>query len=159
MHRWVMSPSKLLFTAVSRVLGVPLSKKPRKTVSPLRFFLGEVMLTPRYSSMFPMPVEAFLHDSNPYAVKGNPSRKSKAAKFWYPTLLLNIDIKKSLPEEGVEWLFSRVVTKQIKNGRMDIEITILDEGGEIVALSQHVALVVGTERNMAERKNGGASKI
>lgn len=50
------------------------------------------------------------------------------------TVLLNLDIKKSLPSEGVEWLFVRVSTKQIKNGRMDLDIIILDDGGEIVAL-------------------------
>ena len=42
--------------------------------------------------------------------------------------------------------------KQIRNGRMDIEVVIMDEAGEIVALSQHVAFAVGLERNLAERK-------
>jgi hypothetical protein len=69
-------------------------------------------------------------------------------------VLLNLDVKKSLPEGGVEWLFVRVATKQIKNGRMDLEITILDEAGEIVALSHHVALAVPAERNIAKRKTG-----
>ncbi|KAI9826524.1 MAG: hypothetical protein M1826_006625 [Phylliscum demangeonii] len=55
--------------------------------------------------------------------------------FWYPTVVLNLDIKKRLPEEGVEWLFSRVRAKSIKNGRMDLEVVILDETGDIVALS------------------------
>jgi hypothetical protein len=104
-----------------------------------------------------MPVEAYIHDSNPYDVQNPDKAKTPRAKFWYPTLLLNLDIKKSLPEEGVEWLFVRVDTKQIKNGRMDIDVVILDEAGEIVALSQHVSLAVGSERNVAERKTG--SKI
>jgi len=108
------------------------------------------------ADMWPMPVEAFIHDSNPYDVNTKDSQ-GKPARFWYPTVLLNIDFKKPLPEEGVEWLFVRVNTKQIKNGRMDLEIVILDEGGDIVALSQHVALAVGSERNVAERKTG--SKI
>jgi len=72
-------------------------------------------------------------------------------------VLLNIDFKKELPEEGVEWLFVRVQAKQIKNGRMDLEIVILDEEGDIVALSHHVALVLNAERNIAARKSG--SKI
>ncbi|CAD6447895.1 6ae744e1-aad0-4211-80e7-a9bb5969124f [Sclerotinia trifoliorum] len=78
------------------------------------------------------------------------------AKYWFPTLVLNIDFKKSLPQEGIEWLFIRVERKQIKNGRMDIELTAWDETGELVAISNHVALVVGLERNTAER---GSSKI
>jgi len=104
-----------------------------------------------------MPVEAYLHSYNPYDVKSKDKRKP--AKFWYPTLLLNLDIKKTLPEEGVEWLFVRVDTKQIKNGRLDLDIVVMDEGGEIVALSHHVAFAVGAERNLAERKTGNESKI
>lgn len=103
-----------------------------------------------------MPVEAFINDTNPYDVKTKDG-STKPARFWYPTVLLNIDFKKPLPEEGVEWLFVRVDTKQIKNGRMDLEVVILDEGGDIVALSQHVALAVGSERNIAARKT--SSKI
>ena len=72
-------------------------------------------------------------------------------------MLLNIDFKKELPEEGVEWLFVRVQAKQIKNGRMDLDVVIIDEEGDIVALSQHVALVLSAERNIAARKSG--SKI
>ncbi|PQE25275.1 thioesterase family protein [Rutstroemia sp. NJR-2017a WRK4] len=86
------------------------------------------------------------------------------AKYWFPTLLLNIDFKKSLPEEGVEWLFVRVERKQVKNGRMDIELVVWDEGGDLVAVSNHVAYVVGAERNLKERdaanrSKAGASKI
>ena len=72
-------------------------------------------------------------------------------KLWYPTLVLNLDIKKLLPSEGVEWLFVRVVAKSIRNGRKDLDVTILDQEGELVATSQHVALVMGSERNMAGR--------
>jgi hypothetical protein len=109
---------------------------------------------------FPMPVEQFREDKNPYDVtpSGAQSAKAKPARYWYPTLVLNLDIKKALPEEGVEWLFGRVRAKQIKNGRMDLEIIIMDEGGDIVALSNHVCLVLGSERNTAARRHD-TSKI
>jgi len=111
------------------------------------------------ADMWPMPIEAHLSEDNPYDVTSNGSqKKEKKRTMWYPTLLLNMDVKKSLPEEGVEWLFVRVEAKQIKNGRMDLEIVILDEGGEIVCLSHHVALAVDSSRNLAQR-NTGASKI
>lgn len=76
--------------------------------------------------------------------------------------MLNLEIKKALPAEGMEWLFSRVGSKEIRNGRMDLEVTILDESGEIVALSTHVALIVGAERNMIrtdESGKGGGSRL
>ena len=77
--------------------------------------------------------------------------KSHWARFWYPTVVLNIEFKKALPEQGVEWLFSRVKAKKIDKGRMDLEVEVRDEAGEVVALSQHVALILGAERNMSGR--------
>ncbi|KAF4630662.1 hypothetical protein G7Y89_g7475 [Cudoniella acicularis] len=113
--------------------------------------------------MWPMPIEAFIRGENPYDGKNTligPDRKEKPTirRMWYPTMLLNVDFKKTLPEEGVEWLFVRVEAKQIKNGRMDLEVIIMDTEGDIVALSHHVALAVGSERNLAERRTG-SSKI
>ena len=69
--------------------------------------------------------------------------------------MLNIDFKKALPEEGVGWLFSRVRAKNIEKGRMDLEVEIRDESGEMVALSQHVALILGAERNMEGKEGKG----
>jgi hypothetical protein len=105
--------------------------------------------------MFPQIVESFSADEDPYAVKNastNPKTGEKNfARFWYPTIVLNLDIKKVLPEEGVEWLFVRTQAKQIKNGRIDLEVIIFDETGDIVALSHHVTLVLDSSRNTAAR--------
>lgn len=80
------------------------------------------------------------------------------ARFWYPTVVLNLEVKKALPKEGVEWLHLRVQAKQIKNGRLDLEVLLLDESGDLVAISNHVNLVLGSERNTAERtRNNGAT--
>lgn len=77
------------------------------------------------------------------------------ARMWYPTLLMNLEIKKALPEEGVRWLFVRLEAKVIRNGRYDLEVLAFDEGGELVAVSNHVCLAVSAERNMAARRRGG----
>ncbi len=103
-----------------------------------------------------MPVESFIDEQNPSDAKSPEA--SQPPNFWYPTLLLNLDVKKALPDEGVEWLFVRVDTKQIKNGRMDLDIVIMDAAGDIVALSHHIALAVSVERNVSRRKED-ASKI
>ncbi|KAF7867278.1 hypothetical protein EAF04_005361 [Stromatinia cepivora] len=92
--------------------------------------------------------------SSPSTPTSNPT--TPTAKYWFPTLVLNIDFKKSLPRAGIEWLFIRVERKQTKNGRMDIELTVWDEEGDLVAISNHVAMVVGVERNVAAR---GSSKM
>ena len=40
------------------------------------------------------------------------TRTMQNAHFWYPTVLLNVEVKKLLPDEGVEWLFSRVRSRK-----------------------------------------------
>lgn len=102
--------------------------------------------------MFPQIVETYVDDEEALAA-GNVVQK-QLSRNWYPTLALNLEFKKALPEEGVEWLFLRVRSKQIKNGRQDYEIIIMDDGGEIIALSHHVAMILSSMRNVAARGKG-----
>jgi hypothetical protein len=114
----------------------------------------------------------FVADCWPYVVEAQRPSKTEAeekerrdenvpfapdALFWYPTVVMNIEVKKALPEKGLEWLQLRVQSKQIKNGRLDLEVLLLDEKGDLVAISNHVCLVLGSERNMAGRKAPGDS--
>ena len=93
-------------------------------------------------------------DGSPHGSEGTVKRATAALRgeggekrgwmspFWYPTLLMNIEIKKLLPAEGVRWLFVRARAKQIQDGRMDVEVVIMDERMELVALSSHVCFIV-----------------
>ncbi|KXL44154.1 hypothetical protein M433DRAFT_68665 [Acidomyces richmondensis BFW] len=74
------------------------------------------------------------------------------AKMWYPTLLLNLELKKSLPAEGLRYLYVRLQCKMIKNGRYDLELLVKDPLGDLVALSHHVVLAVSSDRNLASRR-------
>lgn len=107
--------------------------------------------------MFPQIVEEYLLPREEESSAGAASSRTVTqrrpqANFWYPTLSLNLDVRRALPEEGVEWLFVRVGSRVIRNGRMDLEVLVLDEAGEVVATSTHQGLIVGTERNVAGRK-------
>lgn len=85
--------------------------------------------------MFPQIVEQnreehdkLAKDTVPYPdLKVTKKAKNQWAWFWYPTLLLNLEIKKVLLSEGAEWLFLRVRAKMIKQGRMDLEVVVLDQ--------------------------------
>jgi hypothetical protein len=68
--------------------------------------------------------------------------------FWYPTITLNVDLKKSLLNGGSEWLYSRVVTKAFRAGRTDLDVAVFDQSGELLALSSQVCMVVGIDRNL-----------
>lgn len=102
--------------------------------------------------MFPMALDGFDTMSATAARENGGSVQDQRAKSWYPTVTLNVDMKKHLPVEGVEWLYSRVVTKAVRDGRTDLEVTVLDESGEVVALSTQVGLVVSASRNVGTRK-------
>ncbi|KAI2617648.1 thioesterase-like superfamily-domain-containing protein [Hypomontagnella submonticulosa] len=142
-------------------------KKFRKVANRVRTFL------PRHGPVVPGVIDewlrlesgerftnesvGFVSDNFPSVIDGLWRRaegEKRLPSFWFPTVALNLDVKRILPPQGVEWLFVRVYAKVIKNGRMDLEVVILDEAGDIIALSHHVVLVVGSERNMAARRNG-----
>lgn len=74
------------------------------------------------------------------------------ASLWFPTVVMNVEIKMALPAEGAEWLVMRMTSKQMKDGRFDLDVVVRDMDGELVALSHHVAMIVEIERNMAERR-------
>ncbi|KEF53856.1 uncharacterized protein A1O9_10258 [Exophiala aquamarina CBS 119918] len=112
--------------------------------------------------MFPQIVEHYINPESEEAAMSPQSqqrrndfiKKSKAdghRPFWYPTLVLNLDVKKLLPNDGVEWLFVRVRAKRIKNGRFDLDIEVWDEADELVATSTHASLIVDASRNLAGR--------
>ncbi|KAK3682194.1 thioesterase-like superfamily-domain-containing protein [Podospora appendiculata] len=99
-------------------------------------------------------------------VEGGQEEKEKEKEkgdnfsLWLPTVVMNLEVKAALPEEGVEWLAVRITSKQIKDGRFDLEVIVRDVEGELVALGQQVALIVERARNMAGRggeEDGGSS--
>jgi hypothetical protein len=65
---------------------------------------------------------------------------------WFPTLNLSLDVKKAPPPNGWEWLFTRIEIHSCMDGRFDYDVVILDEGGELDALSKHTNLIVSRKR-------------
>ena len=58
---------------------------------------------------------------------------------------MTLEVKKSLPAGGVKWLYVRAYAKAIKDGKFDVEVVIMDEQLQLVALSHQVALVAKFE--------------
>ena len=114
--------------------------------------------------MFPQVVETYVNpfveeaaigQHSPLELKQFLKSSEPRAKFWYPTLALNLDVKKLLPEEGVEWLFVRVKARVIRNGRFDLDIEVWDEQEELVASSVHASLIMDASRNITRRNGNG----
>ena len=109
----------------------------------------------------------YVADCWPYVVEAYRPKKTDAsenndkkaafrhdARHWYPTVVMNVEQKKAAPKEGWEWLRMRVSSKEVKAGRFDLEVLVMDEDGELVVVSNHVGLVLGSERNLAGRGKG-----
>jgi hypothetical protein len=73
---------------------------------------------------------------------------------FYSTVSMSLDVKHRLPQEGVQWLFTRYRTKGMADGRLDVECEVWDSNGRLVALSPQVWVVVDAE---ALGKKGGYS--
>lgn len=148
---------------------VPIKGPPHPSVS-------DVWLTPIHADdaftnemlgsvidFWPRMVENY-HKGSPYSISGIAARglctmqgslsediSQQTPQHMYPTVSISLEIKKVLPPEGVKWLFMRARAKEIKNGRMDAEIVILDEDFELVALSHQVSFMVNSTKKPAIR--------
>ena len=68
------------------------------------------------------------------------------------TISMNIEFKKRLPESGLKWEFTRVQSKRLENGRLDIHVTILDEQMDLVCLSRQAILVLDAKRRFQHKQ-------
>ncbi|TGO11440.1 hypothetical protein BTUL_0109g00040 [Botrytis tulipae] len=68
------------------------------------------------------------------------------------SLATSIEIKKLLPPGGTKWLFMRAQAKEIKDGRLSMEVMVFDEGMELVALSQQLCPIIELSRAMANKQ-------
>lgn len=69
------------------------------------------------------------------------------------TLSSTTEVKRLLPKEGCKWLFMRNTVKAIVDGRMDLEIVLMNENGALVATSQHICQIVNVDRKRTREGN------
>lgn len=103
-------------------------------------------------------------------------RSTTAVPYHTTTLVLNMDIKKTLPAGEVDFLFVRVVSahpqalfpcshtreqqnKGASHGRSDAEVTILDPDGELVASCSQIMLEQRVEATVAPNQRRILGKI
>lgn len=74
-------------------------------------------------------------------------KSNERAQLWFPTIVMNLEVKTAMPEEGLEWFAVRLQSKVIKDGNFDTDVMVRDKNGEVIALSQTVSMIVSMERN------------
>ncbi|TGO49767.1 hypothetical protein BOTNAR_0418g00110 [Botryotinia narcissicola] len=68
------------------------------------------------------------------------------------SLATSIEIKRLLAPGGTKWLLMRAQAKEIKDGRLSMEVMVFDEGMELVALSQQLCPIIELSRAMANKQ-------
>ena len=81
------------------------------------------------------------------------------SSYWYPTLTMSLEIKKLLPPGGVRWLLVRAQVKEVKDGRMDAEVMIFDQGMGLVALSHQTCSVVENSKALKQKQRVSTGKL
>ena len=84
----------------------------------------------------------------------NSLKDAAQAAIFNMTLTLDIEFKRRLPKEGVQWTFTRAASRMLEGGRLDLDVTICDEKMKILCLSRQVILALD-----AKRKFGSGKKV
>ena len=84
----------------------------------------------------------------------NSIAKAMKATTLNQTATLDVEFKRRLPVEGLQFAFMRTTTKMLRDGRMDVDLTIHDQDMELVCTSRQVILVLEAQRkfNMGKPK-------
>ncbi|KAF4979163.1 hypothetical protein FZEAL_4591 [Fusarium zealandicum] len=83
----------------------------------------------------------------------NSLAEAATAEIFDNTLTMDIEFKKKLPDSGIQWLFTRALTRKLDKGRMDLELTICDQEMDLICLSRQSVLVLDARRRFKTAKN------
>ncbi|KAK4183164.1 thioesterase-like superfamily-domain-containing protein [Podospora australis] len=97
-------------------------------------------------------------DPRTVAVITNSVKEAMKAETHNATVTLDIEYKRRLPPQGLEWVFTRTAVRMMEAGRMDVEMTMCDETMGLVAVAQQMILVLPAQRKFAPRPASGGSK-
>ncbi|KAF7189005.1 hypothetical protein HII31_09669 [Pseudocercospora fuligena] len=78
---------------------------------------------------------------------------------FYPTVSMTIEVKRQLPAEGEKWLCLRQNTKECVEGRFDMDATVWDVEGKLIAVSQSFWYVVEPPREGKQKSASGRMAI
>jgi acyl-CoA thioesterase len=98
--------------------------------------------------------DPFLSMPTTFPLDQNEAQKNLMA-FVYPTISMTTGIRRD--PKGAEWLFVRIQSQKVENGRYSVDITILDEEGELVAVSRNMGLMIEIPGGL--KVSGSAEKL
>jgi len=143
----------LLITSLRNVqVFTPRGERMDKNVGDfwVRFAAGEGFTTEALAFVMDCLPPHIVEGNRPAVGQSEPFEHD--AVFWYPTVVMNIELKKAFPNPGgVEWLRLRLQSKQVRNGRLDFEVHAFDANEDLVAIANNVTMIMSMARNQKGR--------
>lgn len=93
------------------------------------------------------------------AILRNSLKEASQARIWNTTLTMDLHFKWRLPERETMWTFTRVTTRMLDGGRMDLDLTICDEELVPICLARQVMLVIDAGRRFKKDRKDKAFKL
>lgn len=90
------------------------------------------------------------HPGVPAEITNSVAEAVKATTY-NNTVTLDINFKRRVPE-GFRWVFTRVSTKMLHEGRMDLDITMCDHEMELICTAHQLILVLEAQRKFGRNK-------
>ena len=83
----------------------------------------------------------------------NSLKEAMRASIHNNTVTLDIEFKRRLPKEGVQWIFARAESRMLENGRLDLDVTICDRDMNLLCVARQAILVLEAERKFKRKGN------
>lgn len=93
------------------------------------------------------------------AILTNSLKEAGKAQIWNTTLTMDLQFKQRIPVKEMMWTFTRVTTRMLDGGRMDLDLTICDENLVPLCLARQVMLVVDAKRRFKKDAKTEESKL
>ncbi|KAI0181175.1 thioesterase family protein [Hypoxylon sp. FL1284] len=82
----------------------------------------------------------------------NSFREAMRTSIFNNTVTLDIEFKRKLPKEGVQWTFTRAESRMLENGRLDLDVTICDQNMDVLCIARQAILVLDAKRKFKNDK-------
>ncbi|KAI0006423.1 thioesterase family protein [Xylariaceae sp. FL0662B] len=85
----------------------------------------------------------------------NSFKEARQSSIFNNTVSLSIEFKRRLPKEGIQWMFTRVESRMLEGGRLDLDITICDQKMDLLCIARQAVLVLDARRKFKDGKAAG----
>lgn len=81
-------------------------------------------------------------------------REAMKAKTFNSSLTLDLEFKRRIPETGLSWIFTRLSTKLMEDGRVDLSIDLCNDKLELLVVASQTMLVLDVGRKFGNDSKG-----